>query len=373
MMKKVTEISELPVIMIGSFGHAGIDWIHSLLDNHPQALLMPAFSFFRTLERIKRGNEFNIYKEKNYEIAKLLSNTFYFDKAYQLKRRKFINDENQRKDFENFLFDYLENSKEIDIKKKLFFGIHYAFAKIYNIDLSKKKLIITHEHVCWHCNKYKKIFNSKFIIIFRDPRATLAGEILRMRNSNQDKKINSLQLDTMLLTMSSAYNFLKKDNKSEFIYPLVNEKMVENLQNEMRDLAKWLGIDYFDSMTKQTFMNKEWLGESAYLAKDELEEKAPKNFYHPSEVERRWRSILSKNEILFIEVIYRNVMRRFNFKKDNDLNFIKIINGYFYFYFLHQHQQKFYFNRYLTILRNLLRRLTIRLLGSKTQYFFNFK
>ena len=40
-MKKNIDVSKLPVVMIGSFGHAGIDWVHSLLDNHPQVLLMP--------------------------------------------------------------------------------------------------------------------------------------------------------------------------------------------------------------------------------------------------------------------------------------------------------------------------------------------
>ena len=61
-MEKKFEISDLPVVMIGSFGHAGIDWIHSLLDNHKEILIMPAFSFFRTLERIKRGYKLNLYK-----------------------------------------------------------------------------------------------------------------------------------------------------------------------------------------------------------------------------------------------------------------------------------------------------------------------
>ena len=36
--------------MLGSFGHAGIDWVHSLLDNHDEILIMPAFSF-RSIDR----------------------------------------------------------------------------------------------------------------------------------------------------------------------------------------------------------------------------------------------------------------------------------------------------------------------------------
>ena len=67
-MEKNTLISNLPVFMIGSFGHSGIDWIHSLLDSHSQILIMPAFSYFRTLEKIKREKKINIYKTSNLEI-----------------------------------------------------------------------------------------------------------------------------------------------------------------------------------------------------------------------------------------------------------------------------------------------------------------
>ena len=85
--------------------------------------------------------------------------------------------------------------------------------KLYIIDLNKIKILIFHEHVSWFCEEYKKYFNSKFIIIFRDPRASLGGGILKMRNSNPDKKLNAIQLDTMLLSMFSSYNFLKKIKK----------------------------------------------------------------------------------------------------------------------------------------------------------------
>ena len=149
--------------------------------------------------------------------------------------------------------------------------------------------------------------------------------------------------------------------------------MHQNLKKEMTSLAGWLKINYSDSMMEQTFMGKKWLGESAYLAKDELIIEAPKDFYKASEVEKRWRSILSKDEILIFETVFRKMMKKFGFKKDNNLNFLKIFKGYFNFYFIHQHQQKYYFSRYLVILRNLLRRFLIIIIGSNTKYFFNFK
>jgi len=41
-------LRQLPLIFLMSFGHCGIDWLHSLLDSHPQILIMPAFSFYRS-------------------------------------------------------------------------------------------------------------------------------------------------------------------------------------------------------------------------------------------------------------------------------------------------------------------------------------
>jgi hypothetical protein len=367
------KIEDLPIVMLGSFGHAGIDWIHSLLDNHEEILIMPAFSFFRTLDRVKKGNKINLEKASYIEIAKALSNTFLLDQAYQLKRRKFIENEEKRHEFENSLLKYLEYSKENNLKKKIFYGIHYAFSEIYKLQLNKKKAIVVHEHVSWHCEEYQKIFGSKFLIIFRDPRATLAGGILKMSNSNSDNIINSFQLDTMILDMLSAFNFLKKNKNEKIVYALVNEVIHQDLKKEMNSLAQWLNIKYSDTLTQQTFMNEKWLGESSYLAKGELREEPPKDFYNPSKVEERWRSILSKNEILMIETIFRDTMTKFKFSFDNEFNLFKLIKGYKNYFFMHQHQQKFYLNKYLILFRNLLRRLLIILIGSKTKNFFSFK
>ena len=54
------KIDDLPVYMLSSFGHAGIDWTHSLLDMHKDIIIMPAFSFFRTLHKIQKINRIQI-------------------------------------------------------------------------------------------------------------------------------------------------------------------------------------------------------------------------------------------------------------------------------------------------------------------------
>ena len=129
-MEKNTLISNLPVCMIGSFGHSGIDWIHSLLDNHSQILLMPAFSYFRTLNKINRKKKINICKTSNLEISKIISNMFYLDKSYQSPERKFLNNQIDKNNFEYYLNQYLISQKNNNKIKNIFYGIHYVYAKI---------------------------------------------------------------------------------------------------------------------------------------------------------------------------------------------------------------------------------------------------
>ena len=296
---------------------------------------------------------------------------FYLDKSYQSPERKFLNNQIDKNNFEYYLNQYLISQKNNNKIKNIFYGIHYAYAKLYNIDLNIIKILISHEHVSWFCEEYKKYFNSKFIIIFRDPRASLGGGILKMRNYNPDKKLNAIQLDTMLLSMFSSYNFLKKNKK--IVYPLINELMHKNLKKEMSNLSNWLNINYSDSMLHQTRMNKKIYSDSAYLNDNENKQILSKDFYEATKVEQRWRSVLFSKEILFIEVIFRKMMFWFNFKKDNELNFLNILKGYFYFHFLYLYQHKYKSIKIIALLRNLIRRLLILCLGSKTKYFFHFR
>ena len=367
------KIEKLPVVMLGSFGHAGIDWLHSLLDNHNEILIMPAFSFFRSLDRIEHNFNVSFKKLTNKEIVEMIGNLFLHDKSYQVKRRKILINIKFYENFKKSLFEYLVYSKEKNIEKKIFYGIHYSYCKIYDIKLNNKKIIVSHEHVSWHCEKYLKIFNSKFLFIFRDPRAVLGGGILRMRNSNPDRIINSLQFDIMILDMISVLKFLIKNENKNNCYPILNEKMHFNLDYEMKNLSNWLGVSFADTMMKQTFMGVEWKGESSYLAKDELDNYPPENYYLPENVEKRWRSILSKKEILLIEVIFKKVMSKFKYNFDNHLDFKNKMKGFFFYFTIHQKQDKYYFNKYIILIRNLFRRLIILLIGKQFKKLFKFK
>jgi len=373
--KKILEINSLrnkPLFVLTTFGHNGVDWLHSLLDSHKDIVLMPAFSFFRTFQRfkiyIKSKNQSIFMSKKNLSIS--LTEYFTTHPAYKTKRRRFIFTNRQKNFFRKELEFSLKNLDEKNLTKKIFFSIHYAFCKIYKIKISNKKIIIVQEHVPWFCNDYKRIFKTKFIFVMRDPRAAFAGGILRMRNSNLDFKMNSLQFDRMLLYWFSAFQFFLKNK--QLIKIMKNETMHKNLYREMKKLCNFLNIKYSNTCLKQTFLNQEWLGESAYLAKDELTEKYPKNFYKVSEVKKRWKSILDQKNTLILENILSKIFKSFKYKALNHHNLQDYFFSHLKILFLYQHQQKYFLSKYLIILRNVARRFLVLKFPFFAAKFFNF-
>ena len=365
------KINDLPIYMLSSFGHAEIDWTHSLLDSHKDILIMPAFSFFRTLHKIEKINKIKLKKlDKASFASKILSDMFFYDESYKVKRRKFLFNLSQKEIFEKSIINFYKENN-LTLIPQIFFAIHYAFCETHNIDFTKKKCIVSHEHVSWHFKKYKDNFNAKSLLIFRDPRAVLGGGILRMKNSNASKTMNSLQMDTMLLTMLSAINAFKHHKKATYI--LTNETMHVDLRKEMKKLSTWMQIDFQETMLLQTFMNKEWKGESSYLAKDELDTAPPNNYYDPFEVEKRWKSVLTDREVLSIEVIFKKFIQDFGYDFKNKINFKNKFKGLIYFFKDNQFQEKYFFSKYLVLIRNLIRRLSVLILKENSIKYFDFK
>ena len=209
--------------------------------------------------------------------------------------------------FIKYINDFLIVEKEFNIEKRLFFAIHYAFAKINKINLDKIKMIVAHEHAPWNCYQYEKHFNSKFVFMLRDPRTTFAGSF-RVFQRHKNIPIN-FQIDMSLLYMVSAEKFFQKMSKKRILI-LKNEKMHNNLKLEMRRLCKWLDIKFNKSLLHSTFLGKEWIGDSSYLSKIDLKKPYPKNYYKPANVETRWRGVLDKNTILTIETLFEKIMIR---------------------------------------------------------------
>ena len=280
----ISSFELLPVTIISSFGHNGLDWIHSLLDSHPNIVLMPAYSFYRTLDffKLRFGYELTALKDSD-GISKELTNFLFTDPSYKVVRRQFLHTKEQAVSFQHSLKYFLEESSLQQGIQKLFYAINYAYSCAYEIDLSRIKMIISQEHVSWHSLEYQEVFDPKFIFMMRDPRAGLAGSWKRQAENAGLKRVNPFDFDKGILLgtyLEKFYQRAFRKDKCSKIKIMVNEKMHENLELEMRDLSSWLNLDFSSSCLEETFLGKEWLGESSYLGVDELQEKPPKNFYN---------------------------------------------------------------------------------------------
>jgi len=363
-------LEKLPIYVLQSAGHSGIDWTHSLLDSHSQVLIMPAFSFFRTIYEIETRRSIDLKKVTLDDISKIFSDMFLNDKIYQVKRRKFIYDENEKEIFKKNLFEYL-STNNANLYKKIFFGLHYAFSKLYKIDISKIKCIVIHEHVTWHYNKYEKFFNAKHILVFRNPKAAVAGSIYKLRQLNQIATVNSFQFDHIILDMITTFRIFMMNKNNFFI--LQNEIMHSDFNGQLNNLCQWLNIKFEHSLLNQTFLGKEWKGESSYLAWDELEEKPNEDYYLEKNVESRWRKVLSKKDILIIETIFYDYMKKLNYKFDNKINFFKKIEGYYLYFTFYLDQDTYAYSKILIKIRNIIRKLLILIFEHKVANFFKFK
>ena len=358
-------VKTIPVFVISTFGHCGIDWLHSLIDSHKEVLIIPPLSFFRKVDTLKKKK---IYLE-NYLNPKIVTDiiTKELFKKTEYKSYNILSKHENKSEFKKHINNYLIMEKEPNIEKRLFFAIHYAFAKINKINLDRIKIIVAHEHVPWQCYQYHKHFNSKFVFIVRDPRATIAGS-LRGFQRHKNIPIN-FQIDINLSFIISAQKFFQKMSKKKILI-LKNEEMHKSLRPEMKKLCKWLGIKFNNSLLRSTFLGKKWIGESGYLSKVDLIKPYPRNYYKPANIEKRWRSFLDKNTILIIETIFEKIMIQNKYKFDNKLNITSRISAYFSLLFRFN-EFKNVFSFILGFVKNVIRRNFIIFFPSLSRKIFD--
>ena len=359
------KIKSIPIVTLSTFGHCGIDWLHSFIDSHNEVLIIPQLSFFRKIETLKRKKIYLDNSLRSSALVNLFSKELF--KKTKIKSYNILKNNQNKSNFKKYIYEFLKFEKNLDIEKRLFFATHYAFAKINKVNLNNIKIIVAHEHAPWNCYLYKKHFDAKFIFIIRDPRKSFAGS-LRIYKRHKDIPIN-FQIDTDLLYMISAQKFTNAQSKKKIII-LKNESMHKNLNVEMRKLSKWLNIKFKKSLLNETFLGKKWIGESAYLSAIDLKKPYPKDYYKPSNVEKRWRSVLDKNTILVIETIFEKIMIKYKYKFDNKLNFRSRVVGYASL-LLRFNEFKNFFSYMKGLIKNIIRRIFIIYFTNKSLKIFD--
>ena len=350
-----------------SFGHCGIDWLHSLLDSHPQILIMPCFSFYRTWKLLNLDTVNN-----NKEMHKIWVNHFN-SRAMQGKDTKQFYNEEETKRFSYKLLENLDyNSIE---RKKTLFSIFDAYAFAKNIDLNNIKVIIEHEHVSFPYKEIIKDFNSpKILMIYRDPRASIAGYYKGINKKYGNwPDIYEYFINMSIEEWMNSIDFYKQyKNQLNDKFKLVkNEALIRNTKTEMLKISNWLDIDYRNSLIKSSYPSGlEWIPDSSYLNRDENYSNLEDNYFSSNRIKQRWLNVLNdKRDIIMIEFLFDDFMQKFGYNRITKNNFYTKIKGLLYF--IRPHRGPNRFNNY-RIDKNEILRVSNRLKLLNTPYKFYF-
>jgi len=312
-----------------SFGHCGIDWLHSLLDSHHQILIMPCFSFYRTWKLLNLDSV-NDYKE----MHKLWVDHFNSE-GMQGKDTKQFYDAKETKFFSDKLFKNLNNNG-ID-KKETLSAIFDAYAFAKNIDLKKIKVIIEHEHISFSYKEIIKDFDyPNILMIYRDPRASIAGYFkgINKKYGNYPDAYEyffNMSIEEWMNSIDLLKEYRSQLDKQ---FKLVkNEDLSRNTKQEMIKISNWLGVDYKDSLIKSSYPSGlDWITDSSYLKKDQTLSDLDENYFTPTKIKERWLEILNdKRDLIMVEFLFGDFMLEFGYNRITKNNLYTKIKGLFYF------------------------------------------
>lgn len=363
-------ISDPEVYVLGCTGRSGINFFHSRLDGHPEILIMPDLSFFRSIYGYKNSKFYNEkYQENKKKFSIGFINYLYASRKNDLEKEFLFSTKEKKKFIKKFNKIFMSRNDN-SFYKKLFFSLHYAYASLKNLN-NKKKIIIAHEHSSIFFDNYFSILkNPKFIILVRNPINIFAG--LKYLNLFKYKYHAPISFDFHLGQILFAAKFLKK-NKSIIVK---NEIMNRNTTFFFKNFIKKIGLRYHKNLEKNTYLNKKWIGDASYLLTSsntnnyQTTKTTPKNFHLKKNQLERSLKQLDNKEVTMIETLLHSVYKQFNYKLLIKKNFFKNLKGYFYFFTIYNQRQKIK-NNAIQYIKCIVRRLLILLKFKKIYFWLN--
>jgi hypothetical protein len=326
-------INNIDLIIIGQQQRCGGTLLNRLFDDHSQILSYPFENFSGKPLKYNFPN-INI-ESSNYDLWEQLKEPHFIEwgkqgeipKLYHNKYNFIYNSTFHQKSFIETL-EKLKDKTSYNIFKAYLISFFIANKQITNKELHKVKYILyfTPRQCLYKEEIFKMSIKIKIIHIIRNP--------LGFYNSakSHDIKLYSLEYSKLIwrIFYLQAITSLNLNNYSIQFF----ENIVENPKATMKNLSKFLNINYTDNLVNTSLNGQEWLGDSHFEKQKTINPKASdryKKLLTDSEKNEFTKELELyknlKNSIHTIEKQNNNIVFFENFKSKYKENF-NIINIY---------------------------------------------
>jgi Sulfotransferase family len=303
-------LESLPVVALITTGRTGSDFLQSLIDSHPQVSTFnghfAVYSEFFTCAHtfiVEKGDIDSAADEFIGQYIYKLNSRFDIQEAKD--RLGENNDQFFKIDTDEFKQNIVGLLYERDLNSHDFLlAVYGAYSLCLGQDIEKIKVIFHHPHLDYEFKLFYKDFpQTRIIFSTRDPRANFCSHVEHFRqyyqsHDNQQHLYNCLK---MALEDSEIAQHLGLEYTSTRLEDLPREDI-------MRELAKWLGVEYKESLLRSTWAGLDWHG-------DRVSKKIFKSTgWSETRTENGWSSRLGRMEQYILNYIMNDRLKKYNYQ-----------------------------------------------------------
>ncbi|MBP9853698.1 MAG: sulfotransferase [Candidatus Omnitrophica bacterium] len=309
---------KMKIVFLVCAGRAGSGFLHSLLDSHPQILMLPMeLKFHESWERlgcdrITDAREMVRVWTESTKLVKLKTGIHY---GFEEGKNNFTNC-----DVKLFHEKFEEYLRQYGLKRaKVFHALHRAYAAGIGQDISQVKVIIEFSaSPKWIEAALEDFPKAGIIHVVRDFRANYASlkqHYINTRRGLVDFEAKGISQKIAVLSILQSLFLIRRINQLETrlnehqIYHVRLEDLHHSLKETVDGVARWLGIQPSEILYESTLGGKPWLGNSAFG-------KSVQGVN--TEVLNRWKQNLNLSEVLMINYFFKPELKQFHYESSED-------------------------------------------------------
>lgn len=330
---RIVDIKEPQVVALAQAARAGTKILQSFLDCHTHILMIPGYPLMYLYPHWQGW-----YKQ----IQNHLSWDFFIDMLCEKhasildSRRvpglsgleRLGQEQNEHIEInEHFFKNTLRTLVDgLPVCRKTFFlAIHYAYSICRQEDVSAKTVLFYHIHYPLYLRELSKDFpDLKVINMIRNPLASIhsTARSHRIVGDNKLNETDSIIYSGRNFCLTSQLHFDTLDHlasclRDDQVISIRLESLYEKKELVMKNLARWIGVEFSETMLQSTFDGKLWWGD--------VTNRKPVNDLYKNVATNKWKQSINLIDAFVIEGVSCNIFEKYNYvpsyyKQDNFWN-----------------------------------------------------